>query len=315
MRRWRWLSSSSVCAGAVVLCLSVRGQDLAPRAYIITPLHSNAITISYEYHHGDLAFNGTVPIVDGRAQISVPVISWFHSMNILGRTANFTAAFPYGAGTFYGTVLGSETDAYRSGGFDSVYRASINLWGGPSMDIQQFQKWTQKTLVGVSLKVVAPTGQFDSTKLINLGSNRWTFKPEIGFSRRRGRWVVDAYGGAYLYTTNPKFFSQNQYTPGITAQTQAPIGSFEGHLSYDVHPRFWASLDGNFWFGGKTSLNGVENPSTEQRNSRIGATISMPVSRHNSVKFSYSNGAYVKYGGDFNNISVAWQYSWFGRPK
>lgn len=303
----------------VALCFYPRSylcaQDLAPRAYIITPLHSNAITVSYGFYDGDLAFNGTVPITDASARMSIPVISYFHSMKILGRTANFIGAYPYGIGNFHGTIQQSETNAYRSGAFDSVYRLSINVWGGPSMSLSEFRKWRQKTVLGVSLKIVAPTGQYDPTKLINLGGNRWSFKPELGVSRRRGKWIFDAYGGAYLYSTNSRFFSQNQYNPGITAQTQAPIGSFEGHLSYDVSPRLWASLDGNFWFGGKTSLNGVENPATEQRNSRVGFTVSAPLSRHHSLKFSYSNGAYVKYGGGFNNISAAWQYSWFGRPN
>jgi hypothetical protein len=167
----------------------------------------------------------------------------------------------------------------------------------------------------VSLRVVAPTGQFDSTKLINLGANRWGFKPEVGYSRRNGHWILDTYFGTWFYTTNPKFFSQNKYNPGITAQTQAPVGAFEGHLSYDVKLRFWVSFDGNFWFGGSTSLNGVENPATQQRSSRIGATASLPFTKHSSVKVSYSNGAYVKYGGNFQNVSVGYQYAWLGRPK
>src|SRR5262249_27237668 len=118
-----------------------------------------------------------------------------------------------------------------------------------------------------------------------------------------------------FFTTNPEFFSQNQYNPGVTAQSKSPVGAFEGHLSYDVRPRLWASLDGNFWVGGSTSLNGVPSPQTSERNSRIGGTVSIPISRHQSVKFSYSNGAYIRYGGNFQNVSVGWQYSWIGRPN
>ena len=183
------------------------------------------------------------------------------------------------------------------------------------MGPRQYMKWRQKTLVGLSIRVVAPTGQYDSTELINFGANRWGFKPEVGLSRRWGHWVLDAYGGAWFYTTNSKFFSQNQYNPGITAQTQESIGSFEGHLSYDVKPRLWVSFDGNFWFGGKTSLNGKQNPATEQNNSRLGGTVSVPMTNHQALKFSYNNGAYIKYGGNFQNISAGWQYSWLGRPK
>ena len=141
------------------------------------------------------------------------------------------------------------------------------------------RKWRQKTLIGVSLKVVAPTGQYDPTKLINLGANRWAFKPELGLSRRWGHWVLDAYAAVWFFTRNPDFFSRNQYVPAPTTQTQDPIAAFETHLSYDFRPRLWVSLDGNFWRGGRTSLDGVENPATLQKTSRIGVTASFPLTR------------------------------------
>jgi hypothetical protein len=289
-------------------------QDLAPRAYVITPIHTNAITLSYGFYSGNLNF-GNVPITDATAHASAPVASLFHSMNFFGRTANIVVSLPYGVANFQGKVLGTETNVYRSGLLDSVYRVSLNLVGGPAMAPQEYAHWRQKTIIGVSLRVVAPTGQYDSTKLINWGNNRWGFKPEIGFSRRRGHWVVDGYGGTWLYTANSAFFSKNQFNPGVTSQSQSPIGAFEGHLSYDVRARFWASLDGNFWFGGKTSLNGVQNPASELRNSRIGGTASFPVTKRQSIKVSYNNGAYINYGGNFQNISVGWQCSWLGHPK
>jgi len=290
-------------------------QDLAPRAYIITPIHSNAVTLTYSYFTGSLLLDGASPITGASAKVNVPVLSLFHSFRLFGRTANFVASLPYGVGNFRGTVTEAEVHAYRSGLLDSAYRMSVNLRGGPAMDVRDYSKWRQKTLIGASLRVVAPTGQYDPTKLINYGANRWGFKPEIGLSRRWGHWVLDAYGAVWFYTANNEFFSHNQFNPGVTKQTQKPIGAFEGHLSYDVKPRFWASLDGNFWSGGRTSLNGTENPSTLQTNSRVGGTVSVPIGKHYSLKFSYNNGAYIRYGGNFQNISVAWQYSWLGRPN
>jgi len=290
-------------------------QDLAPRAYLITPKHSNAITLSYAYFSGDLLFDGSVPIASATAKVNVSVFSYTHSLNVFGRSANFSASLPYGVGNFRGTVVGAETHAYRSGALDSAFRLSVNLKGGPAMDVQDFRKWQQKTLVGVSFKVVAPTGQYDPTKLLNYGANRWAFKPELGLSRRWGHWLLDTYGAVWFFTMNHDFFSRNQFSSGTNTQKQSPIFAFEGHLSYDVKPRLWASLDGNFWVGGRSTLNGVENPSTLQRNSRIGGTVSAPVSKHQSIKFSYNRGAYIRYGGNYQNVSVAWQYSWLGRPN
>jgi hypothetical protein len=170
-------------------------------------------------------------------------------------------------------------------------------------------------LLGASVKIVIPVGQYDPTMLINLGSNRWAFKPELGLSHRHGHWIVDAYGGAWLFTTNPEFFSRNQYYAGTRAQTQDPIGIVEMHLSYDVRPRLWFSLDGNFWSGGTTSLNGVENPSTLQKSSRVGVTASVPLTMRQSVKFGFASGAYARFGGDYTIFSAAWQYSWVGKGK
>jgi len=236
-------------------------------------------------------------------------------MRFMGRSANVSVSMPYGVGNFRGTVVGAETNAYRSGLFDSAYRFSVNLIGGPAMDLSDFRKWKQGTLVGFSFRMVAPTGQYDPIKLINYGANRWGFKPELGVSRRWGHWILDSYAGVWFYTTNHKFFSKNQFSPGINVQTQSPIFAFEGHLSYDVKPRLWASLDGNFWYGGRTTLNGVENHGTLQKNSRIGGTLSLPMSGHQALKVSYNRGAYVRFGGSYDNVSVGWQYSWVGRPN
>lgn len=183
------------------------------------------------------------------------------------------------------------------------------------MTPREFAKWNQKLLLGVSLKVIAPTGQYDQMKLVNWGTNRWSFKPEFGYSQRRGKWIVDAYAGIWFFTTNHAFFSRNTFFPGTRSQSEKPIGAFESHLSYDFRPRLWISLDANFWVGGATSLNGVENLVTQQKNSRLGGTAAIPINKHQALKFSYSNGTYIQFGGNYQNLSVAWQYSWLGRPK
>jgi hypothetical protein len=309
----------SVGIAASLLILSsapaLVAQDLAPRAYVITPVKTNGLTLAYSYNDGSLIFDGTVPITDATGKLSVPSLAYYHSLRLFGRSANVTVALPYGVGTFTGTVLGEKRSIYRSGLFDSALRFSVNLVGGPAMSLAEMRQWKQKALVGFSLKVSAPTGQYDPTKLINLGANRWAFKPELGLSRRWGHWVFDAYGSVWFFTKNPEFFSRNEFVPGTQSQTQAPIGAFETHLSYDVRPRLWVSLDGNFWYGGRTSLDGVENPSTLQKNSRIGVTASFPLTRHQSLKVGYAQGAYIRFGGDYKIASAAWQYSWIAKPK
>jgi hypothetical protein len=288
------------------------GQDLAPRAYIITPVNSNAVTLTWSFYDGGLDFNGTIPVTGATGTFHVPVISYYRSVSFFGRSANITAALPYGIGNFSGDVFGTQRSAYRSGLLDFNVRFSVNLLGGPAMPLSDFVKWKQKTLLGASLKVVAPTGQYNGAKPLNWGINRWAFKPEIGYSRRWGNWVLDAYGGAWFYTTNSASFA----IPGAKPQTESPIGSFEGHLSREFKsPRCWASLDGNYWFGGTTTLNGIRNPTTRQSSSRLGGTFSLPITKHQSMKFAYSGGTYIRFGGNYHNVQVAWQYSWIGWPK
>jgi hypothetical protein len=292
----------------------LNAQDLAPRAYVITPLHANAITVTESFYSGNINFNGALPVSDAVGTYNTPIISYYHSFALFGHSANALAALPYGIGNFTGTVNGAGDNLYRSGLIDSVFRFTVNLKGGPAMPVQQFVKWKQKVLLGASVKIIAPTGQYDPTKLINWGTNRWSFKPEFGYSQRWNNWMLDAYLGGWFFTTNNDFWSRNIYYAGTRSQSQQPIGAVEGHLSYNFKPRLWASVDGNYWFGGTTSIDGIQNPITNQANSRIGATISVPISQRQSLKVSYSDGTYIRYGGNYQNVSVAWQYSWIGNP-
>jgi hypothetical protein len=156
-------------ATALELCAlaAACGQDLAPRAYVITPIHSNAIDLTYSYFNGNILFNGAAPITGATAKVNLSVFTYHHSFDFFGRSANITASLPYGVGNYHGTVITVEDNVYRSGLLDSFYRFSVNLRGGPAMPVDAYRKWRQKLVIGISLKIVAPTGQYDSTKLIN----------------------------------------------------------------------------------------------------------------------------------------------------
>jgi hypothetical protein len=291
------------------------GQDLIPRAYVITPEHANAVIITYSFFDGSILFDPTLPITNATGKLSVPSISYYHTFSVWGRSANIAATLPYAIGNFQGNVMGTQREVYRSGLMDSIFRFSVNLKGGPAMTPKEFASWQQKTILGASLKVIAPTGQYDPTVLINPGTNRWALKPELGLSRRIGSWILDAYSGVWFFTANPEFFSHNQYSPGVNTLSQSPIGAFETHLSHNFKPRLWASFDWNYWYGGKRSVNGVESPGSLQANSRFGATASIPITRGQSIKLSYSYGDIVRVGGNYHNIAVAWQYGWIGKPN
>ena len=281
-------------------------QDLSPRAYVITPVNLNLVTFTYSFNDGNVLFDQALPVTGGQGKINSWVCTYLYSGDFFGRSFQATASLPYAEGNLSGKLLNQEMHLYRSGLVDSVYRFSVNLKGGPAMKAPEYAKWHQKLLIGASIRVVAPTGQYDPRRVINQGSNRWAFKPEIGLSRRWGNWLLDTYAGVWFFADNPEFY------PGSVTLSQRPVGSFEGHVSYDVKPRLWFSFDANYWFGGDTVSNGVLQVKTFENNSRIGVTASIPIDKHQSVKFSFSNGAYVVYGGDYKTVSIAYQYLWLG---
>jgi hypothetical protein len=172
----------------------------------------------------------------------------------------------------------------------------------------EFVKAPRRTIVGASLSVTAPTGQYWDTKLINIGANRWTFKPEIGVSVPYKRWDLDAYLGTSFFTANPSFY------PGGQRKAQDPVYALQLHASYTIRPRLWVALDSTWYAGGRTRVNDGP-PSQDMNNSRLGATLSLPVGRTQSLKIGFSSGVSVRTGTDFNTIGIAWQKLWLSPPK
>lgn len=296
---------------APALCAA---QDLAPRAYLPLPVSSNAVIVTYGFSDGELLFDPTLPITDATGTIHAPVLTLYHAFGLFGRSANVTGSLPYAMGDFEGLVSGRERAAHRSGMADIMVRMAVNLLGGPSLSPVEFVKTPlPRSMLGASLKVLAPTGKYDPTLLINVGTNRWAFKPELGYTRRAGPVTLDMYAGVWFFTTNNEFYNGGATSP-LNSRTQAPIGALEFHVSYDVRPRLWISADINYWRGGRMSVNGRESTNSLQANSRVGVTGSVPLTRRQSLKVTYSEGMIVRIGGNFRILSAGWQYGWVGRP-
>src|SRR5215471_15392266 len=182
----------------LVVAMRVFAQDLSPRAYLITPLRSNAVTLSWSFYDGSINLNASIPVTGATGTYHVPSIAYYRAVGLFGRAANVTVVRPYGMGTFRGDVFGTQRSVYRSGLLDLAVRFSVNLVGVHTIPADEFAKWKQKTLLGASVKLVAPTGQYNGMKLVNWGINRWAIKPEIGYSHRSGQWIIDAYGGVWF---------------------------------------------------------------------------------------------------------------------
>jgi hypothetical protein len=282
----------------------VHAQDLLVGAFVPAPVDFNVITATTSVSVGDLSFDPALPVDDGRARLGAVAVVYTRTLPIAGRFASVGAVMPFMRGHVEGLVRGERQEANRLGPADLSGRIAINLFGAPAMTLKEFASYRQSTVVGVSFVARAPTGQYDGLRFINIGANRWSFAPEVGLSRRRGRWTLEGNLGGTFYTDN------TDYVGGT--RSQAPILGLQGHLVYTWRPGLWLAGDGNFWKGGRITANGVESP-VEQKNSRVGITLAWPVRSH-QFRVAYSLGAYTTVGGDFHSIGFSYSYAWRARP-
>lgn len=296
-----------VCACLWILTLSrvARGQDLEPRAYSPSPTGANFLLIGFGNTSGPVLSDPTLPITDVHATLYSPTLGLGRTFGLFGRQALVTAALPYVWGSIQGQVFEQQHDITRSGLADFRLKLSFNLHGSPALSPQEFTRYRKRSLiVGTSVLVMAPTGQYDRTKLINISTNRWTFKPELGISYPYKKWTYDFYTAVWLFTENSSFY------PGQSKRQQNPIPSLQAHVSYTIRQHLWLALDGTWYSGGTTSVNNGP-PTGRQNNIRFGTTLSLPIGRGQSIKVAYSRGATARAGANFSAVGVSWQFLWF----
>jgi hypothetical protein len=281
----------------------IAAQDMEPRAYAASPIGVRFLFGNFGRSAGDVVLDPSLPIEDVHAVVDSAVAGVGTTFALLGRTALLVAAVPYAWADATGRLGEQAAEIHRSGLADMRLKLSVNLLGGKALTAREFATSRAPTIIGVSVTVQPPTGQYYDEKLINLGTNRWAFKPEVGISHAINRWTVEGYAGVIFFTTNDTFY------PGTSIRTQDRVIALQGHVSYTLRPRAWAAFDGTWYTGGTTTINGVLNADL-QRNSRLGATVSFPLAERQSIKVGYSTGATTRFGGDFNTLAVGWQLSW-----
>jgi hypothetical protein len=293
----------------LLLAAPLSAQDLDPRAYARAPVNGTFLSIGFAVAHGGVVSDPTLPVTDINATVETPSIGIGRSFSLFGKTAQAFGAMPYSWAQVSGKVFEEARDISRAGLSDMRLRVSVLLRGAPAASIVEIAKAPRRTVLGTSLTVVAPTGQFFPDRLINLGANRWAFKPEFAVSHPMGqKWLLDAYAGLWLFTANDSFY------PGTNLRTQAPMGAFQAHLSYNIKRQLWAAFDATYYTGGRTTIEGVGN-NDAQSNSRVGGTFVFPVGRRHSVRLAVSRGAIIRFGANFTTYSIGWQTGWVPMPK
>lgn len=290
----------------VVTLLSnfVQAQEIEPRAYTNAPIGVNFLVAGIGYSEGGISFDPAVRLTNANIKTDLAALAYARVLDIGGQSAKFDLIVPYASLNGTADYIGQPVVRDISGFGDPKLRLSMNFLGAPALTLDQFAGYRHDLIVGGSLQVSLPIGQYDPAKLVNIGSNRWYVKPELGMSKGWGQWTLELSTGATIFGENEDFF-------GGKRREQAPIYSFQSHLVYGFSAGIWGALTAAYFTGGQTKIDGVRGHDLQQ-NTRIGATLAWPIDRRNSIKLHASSGVYTRTGTDFDTIGLAWQYRWGG---
>jgi len=241
---------------------------------------------------------------DANIEAHSMILAYVHTLDLWGMSGNFSLVAPYACASGSAKFAGESRERNICGFGDPRFKLAINVYGAPALSLKEFADYKQDIIVGTSFQITPPAGQYDSTKLLNIGTNRWSFEPEIGLSKSVGHLTMELTAGATFYSDN------TDYLEGHTLEIE-PVYSIQGHIIYNLKSNIWCSLDGTYYWGGQTAINGVKGD-TLQENTRVGATLSLPINRHNSVKLYASSGVSTRTGSNFDTLGVSWQYRWGG---
>ncbi len=279
-------------------------QELAPRAYWPAPKGLNLFLSGYQFSTGDVLTDPALPIEGVEADVNFISLTYVRTFDLAGRTANLQLNLPYTWGDAEGFAEGEFRQRSISAIADARARLSVNLLGAPSMDMQGFQALRQapKPILGASLMVSMPTGEYNNTKIFNAGTNRWAVKPALGFIYPiRPTVLLEFELAAWFFEDNDEFLGDRK--------EQDEIVTLSMHLVRRIQPGFWASLDFNYYEGGRNTIDGIRRDD-RQENSRIGATMVWPFKRSHALRISASTGISTSAGGDFTTFTIAYAYAW-----
>ncbi len=291
-----------------LISLPVAAQDLDPRAYIRLPVKSYTLITGYSYSYGAVLTDPSYPIQDLDAKVHSATIGYAQTFSFFGLSAQAMMAVPYVWSDLSGSAVSQQQSVSLNGLADSRLRLTVLVLGAPAAGLAELINAPRKTIIGVSMSMGVPTGEYSSDMLINIGTQRWSFKPEVALSQPLGkRWLIDIYSGVWFFTTN------NSYYSGNSERSQDPLGSFQVHVSYNITPRFWIAYNTTYYTGGSSTIDGIHF-GDRQSNTRIGLTSVLPVGKSNSIKLAASTGGIVRVGQDFTTFSIGWQHAWLGKP-
>ncbi|MGZ9898436.1 transporter [Shewanella gaetbuli] len=293
--------SSSLLMVASSVCYQVNAQDLEPRSYSNIPIDMHFIVAGYNRSQGSLSPAPEVPIKDSDLQIDAGLLGYATTFDVAGSSSKFDIIASRVCIAGSAIYQGDYVEGQQCGYSDPTLKFTWNFYGAPALTRQEFAKYQQGLVMGVSMQLSVPVGSYDSDKLINVGANQWVFRPGFGMSYRSGNWFYGVNTTIRLYADNDDFFNDAYLE-------KDPQYNLQAHLIYNLTPRQWISLSGNYFIGGETVKNGVESDD-EQSNSRFGINYSWALNQHHSVKLYANTGVITRIGNDFDSYGAIWMYA------
>ena len=291
------------------LFIESKAQDLEPRFLSAIPTGGNFAIASYGYSSGNILLDNSLPIEDLNAKLNSAVFGYARSFKLINKLAKFDIIAPYSFGVFTGTVSDIDSSTSRNGFGDPLVRFSIVLIGAKPLDITEFSKQEhQKFKLGATARLRLPLGQYDPTKLINLGANRWAFKLGVAGSYTiQKKLILEGHLSSWFFTENNEFFNGNTIE-------QKPLLSAQLHVSYVFKPGVWVAISSGMSGMGETIVNDIEKNDLQQ-NSRYGAAFAYRIKKHHALKVAYTSGISTRYGANFSTVLIAYQFMWFDKTK
>ena len=299
--------SISILCGCVFLFVLLNdafAQELEPRRWAVLPIGANFVGVAYGHSTGSLLFDPSLPVEDANSDINVSGISYSRVFSSFGKQSRLDVLVPYAWGSFTGILQGEFGDVDRAGFTDPSLRYSINFIGGDALAGADFIRYRPATTVGASIQIFAPLGEYREDRLVNLGTNRWTIRPQLGLEHRYGKWSFDLTGSVWLFTDNDDFYLG-------TKREQEPLYALQSHAIYNFKPGLWLGFGIGIGKGAQTTIDGVDR-FDEQINSRGTITLGLPITKYQGIKIYYAGGRTQKVGGSFSRYAIAWSMMWGG---
>ncbi len=278
----------------------VAAQELAPRSFWPAPKGTKVVAIGYSYSSGDVLMDPSLPLNGVDSRISTGFLGYMQTFSLWGRTTNILLEIPYSWGTTEGFLFATLARREFSGFNDLGFTLAVNLLGAPSLTPQDFLKLRTNPhpMIGASVKVLIPFGRYDKDRLINAGANRWAFKPKLGsIIPLAPKWLLELEASAWFFSNDNDFV--------VGKRKQNPIFAIAVHLVRRLKAGFWASLEANYFRGGRQTIGGDELVDVQQ-NSRIGGTVVVPFGGRHAIKIGFSTSVFTTFGSDFDQFLISY---------